>query len=100
MVFTYELVKEYEDAQGGIDAYSVGEIEYEPSYYELGEGLAELIYEDYFRKSLKENGCNCYSPITKAIFDFLYNNDLIDDLADTYKDELKEHFEDKAKENC
>jgi len=83
MLFEYESVYEYEDAQGGIDGIDMGTATYDASSMEIDLALAEIIGLEY------------HLPKDK-LYNFLRDFDFGEDLAYNYYDELKEYFEDKA----
>ena len=72
-------------------------LEYEVDSSSIREALSEIITDDYFSKiPAVKNSKELKSEIEKAVASFIDDNDLEDDLADAYEDELKEHFEEEA----
>ena len=63
---------------------------YEPDSTEVLYTISEIIADTYFNK-IKDQ-----SEIIKAIYDFLSESDLQDELEEQYYDELKDHFEEEA----
>lgn len=74
--------------------------EYEPQDDELLEGVVVCVWEQYFRgQSDLSDRVDFCNVVTKGIEKFIEDNDLLDELVDLYEDELKEYFEETAREN-
>jgi hypothetical protein len=93
--FTYGIiVKDYGD-----------EVDTRESYYTVGndqllDAIIDLVYEDDFYDSDNELCWNVdYIVMVKqGIKKFIEDNELLSDLVDGYIDELKDYFEEEAKE--
>lgn len=85
MILTYELVNEETEE-------SFGEFDYEVSDDELQDAMLEILYDEYF-SDMKE-----YKTLVKAHIMEMFDGLDIDlrDIAEDYKDELQEYFEEDA----
>lgn len=85
MILTYELVNE-ETEEG------FGEFDYEVSGDELRAAMLEILYEEYFA-DIKENK----SQIKDGIMEMFNGLDIdLRDIAEDYRDELTDYFEEEA----
>ena len=97
--FTYsrQCGPSYYSEQTDEEFYDTEDFEYEVDSSSIREALSEIITDDYFSKiPAVKNNKELKSEIEKAVASFIGDNDLEDDLADAYEDELKEHFEEEA----
>lgn len=74
------------------------DFDFQVSKKETMSALAELLYKDYFSSKEHYGETSFYSSILIGIEKFIDDFDLTDDLFDNYKEELKQHFHDEAKD--
>ena len=74
------------------------DIEYSVSSNEIRQALTELIFDEFFKKGLKDN-----PEISKVVYaslkEFITEIDIEDELTDIYEDSLKDYFEEEALNN-
>ena len=87
--YTVDRMPIYRDTEYGVedDGSIVDEITYEPSLNELKKGLTQIIAEKFFN--------NDFDAVEK----FIDELDEINELAETFKEDLKDLFREEALEN-
>lgn len=80
-----ESLYEWED-YGDEIAYTVGTSD-------LRWALAHILYDEYMSKEVDKSQRQIIIPILNRMLD---NFDLVDELVETYEEELKEYFEEEA----
>lgn len=94
MVFTYtKAIKTYIDYDNDRVYEDIKTIDYEPSYEELKKALADILTYNASKGKLSTMEYRLVVPIVKNIVD-----DITDasELFETYKEELKDYFEEDA----
>ena len=97
MTFTYtRKMKSYYSAQHDEYFYDEYDFEYEPERRDLVHALADiLVGRENFHKGEKD----AYKLATKLTERIIDDCDIVDELAEKYKDELRDWFEDEALES-
>ena len=87
--------KAYYSVRADETFYDEREIHYEPEYDELLDALADILVSNTNTRDLTNAEYKLAIKIAKKIIE---GEDLFDSLCDEYHDELKEWFEEEAKE--
>jgi len=95
--YTRQCGPSYYSAQTDEEFCDEEDVEIEVSNEEIREALSELLFDDYFSNipGVKDNK-ETAAKIKAGIVKFIWDNDLEDDLADSYEDGLKEYFAESA----
>ena len=96
MEFSYNIpTRAYYSVQSDETFYDEREITYEVGYDELLDALADILVTNTNTRDLTNAEYQLAMKITKKIIE---GEDLFDSLCDEYHDELKDWFEEDAKE--
>ena len=79
-----------------VDEYQEKEFEYTVYENKLLDAVVDLVFEDYFTKSILYGNCDYGKAVRKGIEDFITTYDLLEQLVEDYEYELKEYFEEDA----
>lgn len=98
MTFTYsKTTKSYIDYDNDRVYDDYIEFDYEPEAEDLKEAIAVILVNNAHKKPISDIEYRVCKKITKNILNEMQD---LNDLYEAYKDELKDYFEEEAKESC
>ena len=92
--YTYDVCGEttYLERSDELEEFPTRSIEYTATHYELKEGLAQILCDRYF-SGLTDQRVRIIVDLNMLLDD---NDDIVEQLVETYDDELHEYFKKDA----